>query len=52
MNRTLTDILERIVAYKKEEIRLAMQSVSRRELEKKEGFNRPVYSLREFLLKP
>jgi len=52
MNRTLTDILERIVAYKKEEIRLAMQSVPRRELEKKEGFNRSVYSLREFLLKP
>jgi len=52
MNKTLTDILEQIVAYKKEEIVRAIQSMPRSELEKKEGFKRPVYSLREFLLKP
>ena len=45
-------ILDKIVLRKKEEVALAKARVSIAQLESREAFKRPVFSLREFLLDP
>ena len=46
------DILERIVAHKKIEVGGRKQIISTKQLERSRHFNREVYSLKDFLLRP